>query len=123
MFETATRQKYRFATNRGELGVEQLWELSLDSLDNIGMLIGAELKERETESLRRKPLAAAANATLQVKYDLVKYIIDVKETEAEFKRQVIENKQANERIQAIIDRKGEEALNSLTIDELQKLKR
>jgi len=49
LFEIATRNKFRFASVKGELNVEQLWELKLTErnsfdLDNVARAVADELK-------------------------------------------------------------------------------
>ncbi|MFW9602789.1 MAG: hypothetical protein ACMV1B_10780, partial [Prevotella sp.] len=55
LFEIATREKFRFASIKGELSVEQLWDVSLTSktgfdLDTIARTVNQESKETDTES-------------------------------------------------------------------------
>ena len=43
-FEKASKLKLRFSTNRGELSIEDLWDLSLESLDQIAVAIDKALE-------------------------------------------------------------------------------
>jgi hypothetical protein len=37
MYKEAAKQKLRFATNKGNLSVEQLWDLNLTDLDSLAV--------------------------------------------------------------------------------------
>ncbi len=54
IFENASKTKVRFETSKGEVSVEELWDLSLTSLDSIAKVISKELKEASEESFISK---------------------------------------------------------------------
>lgn len=107
LFEKATRNKIRFSTRIGDLSVEDLWDLPLvtgnkANLDMIAIGLNRELKECETESFVRKDNNPRTEI-LQLKFEVVKHIIDVKLQEAKEK----ENKVAREsRRQELLDLKA-----------------
>lgn len=79
LFEIATREKFRFASIKGELTVEQLWDVSLTSktgfdLDTIACTVNQELKETDTESFVQTTVSSKREL-LQQKLDIVKHII------------------------------------------------
>ena len=78
MFEKAARLKLRFSTDRGQLSVEDLWDLPLSgnglNLDKITMALSRQLKEESTESFVLK--ASRSTDMLQLRFDLAKHIID-----------------------------------------------
>lgn len=84
-FENLTRRKARFSSVRGELTLEQLWELPLISvtglsLNDVGKGINRALKEVDEESLVENVNNKAVK-DLTEKLDAVKYIINVKQEE------------------------------------------
>ena len=50
LFELAVRKKYRFPF-RGQISVEDLWDLSITNLDSVFKTLNKEKKQSEEESL------------------------------------------------------------------------
>ena len=123
MFEEASRLKLRFDSPKGNLMVEDLWDLPLSgngpNLDKIAIGLSRQLKEENTESFI--VTSKKANTTLQLKFDVVKHIIDVRLAENEAAKVKAETRAKKERILAIIDRKQNEVLEGTSMEELQKM--
>jgi hypothetical protein len=47
LFEKASKMKLRFSTTKGVLSTEDLWDLSLESLDRIAKNLYKQIKESE----------------------------------------------------------------------------
>lgn len=123
IFETATRLKVRYQTQNGILMVEDLWDLPLDSkvkasLNSIAIQLNRQIKDSGEESFIGK---SKVDPVLQLKFDIVKYVIDTKLSEAEDKANALAKKQYNEKILKLIDEKEDEALKGKSADELKKL--
>lgn len=123
LFETAARKKLRFPSLKGELSVEQLWDLPLSSrmgldLDNIAKAVNKELKATEEDSFV-KTSSDPLRGELQVKLDILKHIISAKQADAEqaTRRQV--NAQERQKLQELLARKNDQALEALSPEELQ----
>lgn len=84
IFEQASRLKLTFNTNKGQLSVEHLWDLSLESLDTIAKAVNRELKASEEESFVKT--RTKSNTELTLKLDILKRVIEVKLEEAETKK-------------------------------------
>jgi len=99
MFEKATRNKLRFMSGKGNLIIEELWDLSLRDLDRLAQSINAELKETKQESfIPDSATEKRGSTTLNLKLDLVKYIIEVRYAErelADLKKELAELKRVN----------------------------
>ena len=81
MFEKATKEKYRFISAKGNLTVEDLWDLPLThskalSLNGIAKVLNYEIKENGDESFVLEP--TAVNDELETKFAIVKHIIKVR---------------------------------------------
>lgn len=122
LFEKASRQKLRFDTVKGSLTTEDLWDLPLTSqrgasLDGIAMGLNRELKDTTQESFVLP--ATTTNTLAQLKLDVVKHVIAVRQAEntAELvKREAAAKKQ---RILGIIDKKQNEKLEGASLEELE----
>ncbi len=84
LFEQASRLKLTFSTNKGQLSVEHLWDLSLDSLDTLAKGVNRELKASEEESFVKT--RTKANTELVLRLEILKRVIEVKLQEAEEKK-------------------------------------
>jgi hypothetical protein len=124
MFEKATRLKLRFESTKGLLSVEDLWDLPLQttrsgaaSLDSVAIGLNRQIKEATTVSFVDE--TTRANDELQLKFDVVKHIIEVRKAEnaaAALKR---ERETTKQRILEIIAKKQDQSLENASIEELQ----
>lgn len=123
LFEVAARKKYRFPSVQGDLTVEQLWELPLKSkrssdadLNSAAIALHREIKQvSDTSFVDDVP---KASVDLENRFELVKYIIDVKKHEIAAAKVVAQNNAARVKIAEIRNRKQDAALEDKTIEEL-----
>lgn len=81
MFEKASRKKLRFDTQRGTLSAEDLWDLSLEGLDEIVTNLSKQAEESREESFIKKRTVVGRD--LSLRFDIVKRVIEVRLQEAE----------------------------------------
>jgi len=123
IFEQATRRAIRFESTKGDLSVEQLWDLPLQSrnqfdLDTVAKTVNRQLNDVTEESfvsVRENP----AKETLSLKLEIVKHIISVKLQEAEEARNRANKASEKEKLLRLLDEKQNEALRALTPEEIQ----
>jgi len=116
MFEIAIRNKYRFP-HKGQATVEDLWDLSPQSLDAVFKTLNSQVKVNQEESLLTT--RSAADTELAVKIDIVKYIFAVKTAEAEQAKRAKANKEKKQKLMALIADKQDEELAGKSVEELQ----
>ena len=122
LFETAVFNKITFASSKGDLTLYELVDLPLTSprglpnLDDIAKGLRKELQEAEDESFVVK--ASKANTLLQLKFDIVKHVITVRLAENEAKENARANAAQKQVLLEIRDKKQNEALASLSVEEL-----
>jgi len=125
MFEKASRLKLRFESSKGNLGIEDLWEMPLSSrdkfnLDMVAKNVNKHIKTLEEESfVNINPTSAATVSNL--KLNILKHIIDVKMKEAQAKEDSVLKKENRDKIIKIIEEKQDESLKGKSIEELQAL--
>lgn len=73
MFEKAVKGKYRFPY-KGQIAVEDLYDLSLGSLDTVFKTLNAEVKKTDEESLLQTK--SEEDDILATKIEIVKYIFN-----------------------------------------------
>lgn len=124
LFITAARNKYRFTSVRGEMCVENLWDIPLTArngdgfdLDTIAKQLNRELKATEEESF--VTAASAANAELKDKLDIVKYVIQVKLEERDAAADAATRKLKRDKLVELLAKKQDESLAELSEEELQ----
>lgn len=118
LFEIATRSKYRFATNKGSLSVEDLWDLPSTQLDAIYRAMTKELREQGGESLMQKD---NDNTVLTNKIEIIKHIFLVKQKEIAARKAAEENRNKRQRIMEILEQKRDASLQNMSEEDLQKM--
>lgn len=125
MFEQATRMKLRFTTPQGQLTVEDLWDLPLTSTTNRANLdaiaVGLYTELNNGAGMSFVSASTPKNAEIELKFAIVKHIIDVKKTENAAKVDAQARKQQREQLLQLIDQKEKEQLGSKSIEELRQM--
>lgn len=116
MFERAVREKFRYPY-KGNISTEDLWDLSVTTLDTIFKELNSQLKESQGESLLS--VKSSKSNVLEAKIEIIKYIVTVKLTETEAREKEYENAQKKQKILEIIKEKQDNSLKDMTIEELQ----
>jgi hypothetical protein len=75
IYEKCCRAKLRFKTTKGNLTVEDLLDLSLQSLDRVGSTIQEDIRNHQTSLLDSNK----TDDTNDIKLKVIKYIIDEKQ--------------------------------------------
>lgn len=124
IFEIASKNKFRFESPKGSLSVEDLWDLPLTSatgkanLDAIAVGLFGQLGSSATISFVNDD--AKTDSTVQVKFDIVKHIIDFKKAERKAASEAAERADKKQTLLAIIAQKETEALLGTDLEELRR---
>ena len=116
LFEKAVRGKMRFPF-KGMISVEDLWDLSVKDLDGIFKTLNSKLKEANEESLLK--ISTKEDEELQIKVDIIKYIVQTKLDEEAKKLEDKKNKERKEKIKEALYKKQEEDLSNLSKAQLE----
>lgn len=124
LFLKATREKFRFESPKGDLSVEQLWDLPLTSrtgfdLDTVAKTVNADLKASNEESfvnVNNNP----AVSRLQAKLEVVKAIIEVKLAQAEATKKRAEKAAERQRLMEVLRSKKDQELQGLSVEEIER---
>jgi len=124
IFEYATRNKLRFASVRGELSVEQLWDVPLRSKDDFNLNIVAKTANKMLKDISEESFVETSKTTqhtrLETAMEVVKYVIDTKLAEETAAKKRAENKIEKEKLLAILAEKQDGKLSELSEKELQR---
>ncbi|QIO03059.1 hypothetical protein HYQ35_gp051 [Salmonella phage barely] len=121
MFDHATRLKLRFNSNKGLLSVEQVWDLNLNALNELAKDLSRQVKEAASDEEDFIGVKSAVDSQLQLRFDIVKAIIGVKLKERDESATAAERKANNQAIMELIQRKKQQELEGLSVEELEKL--
>lgn len=115
--------KLRFESERGQLSVEDLWDLPLSSgkvnLNNIAKGVSRALREYDEEDF--VAAKTKVNEILTLKLEIVKHIIAVRIAEAEKKKTAEDESKKRALIASIIEKKKMQNLEGMSIEELTKM--
>lgn len=119
MFEYATRNKLRF-NYHGMLTVEDLWDLSVESLNEIYKNLNKHLKEESEESLLDEKVNPDKEL-ITVSIDIVKHIVSVKLEKQNAQRMAAERSIQKQKILKIMAKKQDSELQEKSLDELSQM--
>lgn len=117
IFEKATRKKLRISTTRGNATTEDLWDLSLEELDNLAIGLNKKIKSLEAESFLNDVPRADEDLTLS--FEIVKHILLTKKEERDSSRLAAKKKAEKARLLEILAKKQDAELDQLSVDELK----
>lgn len=124
IFEYAVRNKLRFASIRGEMSVEQLWDVPLRSRDDFNLNVIAKGASKALKDIAEENFVetakTAAHARSEAALEVVKYIIDTKLAEEATAKDRAAKKLEKEKLLAILAEKQDGKLSELSAEELQK---
>ena len=116
MFERAAKCKLRFQSNKGVLSSEDLFDLSLTSLDLIAKNVNRQLKAEAEESFIEKK--SDSSSEMELRLDILKHVISYKMGVAEANRKRAETIAKKSQIEDILLRKKSEKLENMSEEEL-----
>ena len=121
MFDKATRLKLRFSSAKGDLSVEQVWDLSLTALNEMAKGLSRELKAATIDDEDFIGNNTSVDSQLQLRFDIVKSIISTKLKERDDSLSAAEKREHNQAILELIKKKQQEELAGKSVEELQAL--
>lgn len=124
IYQQATRNKLRFSSVRGDLTVEQLWDLPLSSktgldLDTVAKAVSRELNALAEESFVQTK-SSPQKTLLALKLEIVVDVIHTIEAENEERRKRADKLAEKAFLEEVLHSKKEDALKGLSVEELEK---
>ena len=126
MYKLAAQTRLRFPSSRGELTVENLFQLPLKSatggcdLDTIAKDVNGRLKAAGEESFVEDPTVDPQKQLLKVSLDILKDVIATKQAENRAVRTKLEKAAERKKILDALAAKKDAALTAASVDELEK---
>lgn len=116
VFEIASKLKLRFPY-RGNISVEDLWDLPLEDLDTIFKTLNREAKQSSEESLL--DAKSDADEKLEMQIAIVKHIVGVKQREAAARLEARERREQRRKLEAILYEKRDEEIRNKSAEEIE----
>lgn len=116
LFEMATRNKMRFPSTKGELSVEDLWDLSDKDLD----VVYKNLKDQEVKSSEESLLDDAnVDLKLTAAIGIVRYIFTTKRNERLEAKELIDKKRNQQLYIDALSRRKLKDIDNMSVEELE----
>jgi len=121
MYKKASQQGLRIATPKGELSIEQLWQLGFGDLSKSIKAVKKILKTTDDDELSFLEDAKVIDVTNQLRFDILKDVYLTKRKDKEALRAAIDTKAHNQKILQLMEDKKEEGLKEMSVEELEKM--
>jgi hypothetical protein len=124
IFERASRLKLCFDSKVGAIKVEDLWDLPLQSkagrvnLDDLARGLHKQLKNDDDVSFVESE--RKSDETIQLKFDIVKHVIDVKLAENKILAEQKDRAARKQRLMEILANKKDQSLQDMSVEDLEK---
>lgn len=124
IFEEASRRKLRFTSVKGDLMVEQLWDLPLQSktsfdLDTIAKTVNNELKSLTTDSFIPSTRSNPRKAEVELALDIVVHIIHKRVDENAAKTLEAEKAARKTKLMDALERKQDAELQGMSTEQIR----
>ena len=124
IFEYASRNKTRFASSKGLLTAEQLWELPLRSTDGFNLDAVAREANRALKAATEESFVATErtpeHTRLETALEIVKHVIAVKLDDEAAAKKRADNKAEREALLRILADKQQDKMTKLSEAELRR---
>ena len=117
MYKKALKMKLRFATSKGKLTTEDLFDLSLTDLNNIAIALDKKLSETPRKSFISDITPDTEEDELR--FNIVKDVINTKLVERSNAQNAKAKAAEKAQLLEILHRKENQALENLSVDELK----
>lgn len=117
IFMQASQLQLRFE-HKGSIGLEDLWDLSLESLNDIYRKLKASKKSDEDSLMS---VSTSEDKLLNLKMEIVETVFKEKKQALDKKKLAKENKEKKDQLKMILAQKQNESLLASSIEDLQKM--
>lgn len=120
LFETASKTKLRFSSNKGMITSEDLWDLSLADLDEIARETYKRVRDDMDHVSFVRP-ASKVDSTDLLRLDILKRVIEVKMEERDAAEKTVLQNAKKQRILNIMAEKEDENLKGASLEDLRQM--
>lgn len=125
MYKFAAQNQLRFQSVRGDLTVEQLFQLPLKSksgfdLDSVARAVNNELKGMQEESFVEDTTANPRKKALEISLEIVKDVIKTKQEENQAQLNKLKKAEERRKILDALAAKKDQALTAASVEDLER---
>ncbi len=124
IFEYATRSKLRFASSKGDLTTEQLWDVPLRSSDGFNLNAVAKAANEAVKAANEENFVETArtpaHTRIETALDVIKHIIEAKLADEAAAKRRAENRIKREKLLTALAEKQDGKLSEMSERELKK---
>jgi len=125
LFAQATRSKLRFTTVRGQVSVEDLWDMPLTSkdgfnLNQVGKAVQGQLKDAGDDLVPVTMTPTAEDKRNTLRLDVIKAIIAVKVEETDRAKKAAARAAERERLVELLAKKQDEKMAGMSEAEIKR---
>lgn len=117
-FVRATRLKLRFETSRGQLSTEDLWDLSLESLDRIAVATDEKLSKLGRQSFIKETRETNEQKEAKLQLEILKAVIETKLEEKEASKVKAAKESQKAFLEELLLKKQQAKMEGLSEDEI-----
>lgn len=117
MYKEALQKKLRFKTNKGMITTEDLFDLSLQNLNTLAIMLDTKISEAPKKSFVEE--LPAEESDDELRFSIVKDVINIKLKARKDNINRAQIDARNKRIAELIAKKENEALENKSIEELR----
>ncbi len=118
LFIQASRRKLRFSSPKGSLGADDLWDLSLSSLDAIAVNLDDLIQKAGKKSFLAK--RAASTLELDIAFEIVKFVLETRVAENEASKLKADKESQKAFLSNLLKEKQMDEIKGLSAEEIQK---
>ena len=111
------RKKYRFNSGKGNVSIEDAFNLSMEKLSDVYSQLNKELKETQDDGLLST--TKKENVELIEKMAIVKFIFETKKAEADARAAAKDKAEKKQKLLELIEKKKDAENEGKTVAELQ----
>lgn len=124
IFEYTTRNKLRFASTKGELTIEQLWDVPLRSADGFNLNAVAKAANEAVKAVNEENFVESTRTTAHVRVEtvleVVKHVINAKLADEAAAKKRVDNRLKREKLLTALAEKQDGKLSEMSERELKR---
>ena len=117
MFEKASRLKVRYATGKGNVTTEDLWDFNLSQLNELAKGLNKQHKAFDEDDFLK--VENKEKGLVKLKFDIVLKVLRTKQDEAKASLDRKANAEKKQKFLAALEAKRDQGIGELSVEELE----
>ena len=117
MFEKVSRLKVRYATDKGNVTTEDLWDFNLSQLNELAKGLNKKYKEFDEDDFLK--VENKEKGLVKLKFDIVLKVLRTKQDEAAAAVDRKANAEKKQKFLAALEAKRDQGIGEMSVEELE----